>query len=278
MAGNYAGASVKNYVHGVRAWHIIHGVNWNIDKASFDTMIQGAERLQPERSCRKKRQPYTVEYITKILSDLDQSEPFDVACGGCLTTSFFCAARVGELTVPTLKDFNPQKHVTTKQLRKAKDRNGFETTVIHIPATKSSPIQGEDIYFSKQLGVADPDTWLKNHLALNEPNAEEHLFTYSHVASNRTTRRPLTKSAFMQRVHRAARKLSLPIMQGHGIRIGATLEYLLRGVPFDAVRVIGRWKSDAFLLYLRKHAEIMAPYMQPELHQELLQYTMPPVR
>lgn len=67
-------------------------------------------------------------------------------------------------------------------------------------------------------------------------------------------------------------------MQGHGIRIGATLEYLLRGVPFDAVKVIRRWKSDAFLLYLRKHAEIMAPYMQPELHRELMNYTIPPVR
>ncbi|KAJ3818384.1 hypothetical protein F5880DRAFT_1463307, partial [Lentinula raphanica] len=79
-------------------------------------------------------------------------------------------------------------------------------------------------------------------------------------------RRALTKSAFIQRIHRAARNKGLPLLQGHGIRIGATLEYLLRGVPFDAVRVIGRWQSDAFLLYLRKHAEIMAPYLQPELH------------
>ena len=278
LAGNYAGTSIKNYVHGVRAWHIIHGVNWKIDKASFDTMISGAERLQPKHSHKKKRQPFTMDYITKILGDFDQTDPLDTACGGCLTTSFFCAARVGELTVPTLKDFDQQKHVTKEQIRRATDRNGFETTVIHVPSTKSSPVQGEDLYFSKQLGVADPDTWLRNHLSLNKPEATEHLFTYSHTASNRTTRRPLTKSAFMQRIHKAARKLGLPVLQGHGIRIGATLEYLLRGVPFDAVRVIGRWKSDAFLLYLRKHAEIMAPYMQPDIHQEFLRYTMPPVR
>lgn len=54
MAGHFAGASVRNYVHGLRAWHIIHSVEWNIDKASFDTIIHGAERLQPDRARRKK--------------------------------------------------------------------------------------------------------------------------------------------------------------------------------------------------------------------------------
>lgn len=64
MAGTYAGTSIRNYVHGVRAWHIIHGIQWSIDKATLDTMVQGAERLQPERARRKKRLPYTLDYIT----------------------------------------------------------------------------------------------------------------------------------------------------------------------------------------------------------------------
>ncbi|KAJ7200097.1 hypothetical protein GGX14DRAFT_372564 [Mycena pura] len=36
--------------------------------------------------------------------------------------------------------------------------------------------------------------------------------------------------------------------------------YLLRGLPLDVVK--GRWASDAFAIYLRRHAKIMAPYMQ----------------
>ncbi|KAJ3909944.1 hypothetical protein F5879DRAFT_790487 [Lentinula edodes] len=274
MPGHYAGTSVKNYVHGVRAWHIIHGVQWKTDKNSFDTMIHGAERLQPERSRRKKRMPFTHEYIAKLLEDFNTSDPFDAACGACLTTSFYCAARVGELPVPNLKDFTPDKYITSAHVRKARDRNGFETTILHIPHTKSNQLEGEDIYFSKQLGSTDPESLFLNHLAVNKPSPTEHLFAYQH----KTDRRPLTKHAFLQRINKTAKNLGLPILQGHGIPIGATFEYLLRGIPFDAVRVIGRWKSDAFLLYLRKHAEIMAPYLQPELHQELIRYTMPPVR
>jgi len=55
---------------------------------------------------------------------------------------------------------------------------------------------------------------------------------------------------------------------------------LLRGVPFDVVKAIGRWASDAFRLYLRKHAQILAPYMQavPSLHEHFIRYSMPPVR
>ncbi|KAJ4493154.1 hypothetical protein C8J55DRAFT_586330 [Lentinula edodes] len=265
MAGHYAGTLVKNYVHGVRAWHIIHGIEWKINKAPIDAMIQGAERLQPERSKRKKRLPFTISYIESILTGLDPNDPFDAACGGCLTTSFYCAARVGELTVPNLRDFSASNHVTPSQIHETSDRNGFKTTVLHIPCTKSNQSEGEDIYFSKQLGSSDPDWWLRNQLRVNDPGPSDHLFAYKH----------LTKSAFLCRIQKIAQMRGLPVIQGHGIRIGATLEYLLRGVPFDAIRVIGRCKSDAFLLYLRKHAEIMAPYLQPELHQSLIQYTMP---
>jgi hypothetical protein len=46
------------------------------------------------------------------------------------------------------------------------------------------------------------------------------------------------------------------------------------------MKVIGRWASDAFVLYLRKHAQIMAPYLQAtsQVHEAFIRYTMPPVR
>ncbi|KAH7869993.1 uncharacterized protein C8R40DRAFT_1000134, partial [Lentinula edodes] len=245
MAGHYAGTSVKNYIYGVRAWHIIHGIEWKIDKAPIDTMIQGAERLQPERSKRKKRLPFTISYIESILTGLDPNDPFDAACGGCLTTSFYCAARVGELTVPNLKDFSANNHayVTPSQVHETSDRNGFKTTILHIPRTKSNQSDGEDIYFSKQLGSSDPDQWFQNQLRVNNPGPSDHLFAYKHLSGRHISLRPLTKSAFICRIQKIAQARGLPVIQGHGIRIGATLEYLLRGVPFDAIRVIGRWKS-----------------------------------
>ncbi|KAJ7720027.1 hypothetical protein B0H16DRAFT_1336268, partial [Mycena metata] len=86
--------------------------------------------------------------------------------------------------------------------------------------------------------------------------------------------RPLTKSAFITQIHKAFRATGSDPPQGHG----TTLFDLLRGTPFDVVKTIGCWASDTFLLYLRKHAQILAPYMQanPQLHTNFMHITMPP--
>lgn len=101
------------------------------------------------------------------------------------------------------------------------------------------------------------------------------LFVYKHNSSHH----PLTKAKFIEWLASAARKVGKDPQAGHGIWIGATLEYLLHGIPFDVVKVKGRWASEAFTLYLTKHAQIVAKYMQavPELHEAVIHLTMPPV-
>ncbi|KAJ4490536.1 hypothetical protein J3R30DRAFT_3422524, partial [Lentinula aciculospora] len=116
--------------------------------------------MQPEHSHHKKHQPYTIDYIAKLLNDLDPSNSRDASCRACLTTLFYCAACIGELTVPTIKDFSPHQHVTSSQLHWGVDHDGFSTRIIHIPQIKSSPHDSEDLYLSKQLRISDPDAAL----------------------------------------------------------------------------------------------------------------------
>lgn len=92
--------------------------------------------------------------------------------------------------------------------------------------------------------------------------------------------RPLTRTALMKTLERVSKSGGFTLPPGHGFRIGGTLEYLLRKIPFDVMKAKGRWAGDSFLLYLRKHAEIMAPYMQDEadVQTAFTRYAMPPVR
>ncbi|KAF8437894.1 hypothetical protein L210DRAFT_3405005, partial [Boletus edulis BED1] len=86
---------------------------------------------------------------------------------------------------------------------------------------------------------------------------------------------------FTVHLNKLAQAAGLNHVHGHGIRIRATLEYLLQGVPFDVMKVKGRWASNAFQLYLRKHNQILAPYMQsmpPKTAFEFTRLAMPPVR
>jgi hypothetical protein len=275
MAGAYSGKTIANYLYGVRAWHILHGSPWHLNELEMEALLKAAISVTPPSSKRKKRLPYTMAFITAILSQLILTDPLDAAVASCLTTIFYTAARTGEFTVRTLTSFNPVIHVKPSDITVVTDRNGLKMTNFHIPRTKAS-LEGEDVHWARQNGPTDPESAWNNHLLVNSPPAGGHLFAFH----TKYGYKPMTKSKFLTVLASAAAKAGLVPIQSHGIRIGATLEYLLRGIPFDVVKVKGRWSSEAFTLYLTKHAQILAPYMQavPATHEALIRLTMPPVR
>jgi hypothetical protein len=273
LAGSYSGSTISNYIHGIRAWHVLHGMEWRLNHLETDAALKGAERLAPPSSRRKKRQPYTPQFIAKLHDQLKLDDPFDAAVFACLTTCFYAAARVGEFLIPRLDAFSPLHYVTVNHLRVDREASGLEVTVLHLPHTKAAPLEGEDVFWSSHPGTTDPYEALKNHRRINRPSAVDHLFAYQHKGQLR----PLTKPAFIKRLASAARQAGVEPLQGHGIRIGATLFYLLSGLPIEAMKVMGRWSSDAFLSYLRKHAQILTPLIQanPRAHESFSQFIIP---
>ena len=267
LAGSYFGSTISNYIHGLRAWRVLHGLEWRLNSLEMDAALKGADRLTPPSSKRKKRQPYTTVFITKLRQQLNVNDSLDAAIFACLTTCFYAAARVGEFVIPQLDAFSPSSQVTTANLCVDRDSNGLEVTVLHIPSIKAAPLEGEDVFWSSHPGPTNPYAALENHLRVNYPTSSDHLFAYRH----KEQLHPLTKPAFIKRLASAARQAGLEPLQGHGIRIGATLFYLLHGLPIEAVKIMGRWSSDAFLIYLRKHAQVLTPFIQadPKAHKSL---------
>jgi hypothetical protein len=119
-------------------------------------------------------------------------------------------------------------------------------------------------------------TWLKNHFDINKPGLDDHLVAWRHTKGLQ----PLTKPEVTKRIHEIVTQYSLPVLKGHSLRIGGTLHYLLLGTPFDVVKTMGRWSGDSFTKYLRKHAIILASYLQerPQMIEKLTAYAMLPVR
>ncbi|TFY67726.1 hypothetical protein EVJ58_g1418 [Rhodofomes roseus] len=266
---------------GIRAWHILHGIPWTRDKEQLDTLLRGATKLAPSSSKRSPRQPYTREYLSALRAYLDPKDPTDCAVWAVLTVAFFSIARLGELVLKKKGTFDETLHTTRARIRTDRDRDGREVWVITIPKTKVSAA-GEDLCFARQDGALDPVTALLDHIAINDPPNNVPLFSHrvGRVGDNGGGWEALTKKVVLARVAQAAKVAKLAVLHGHSLRIGGTLEYMLRGVPFDVVKVMGRWQSDAFRIYLRKHAQILAPYLKenPEAHSAYTKYAMPPVR
>jgi hypothetical protein len=115
--------------------------------------------------------------MTKLKGQLSLQSPLDAATFACLTTCFYTAGRVGEFTVTRLDGFDAARHPTPANLRQEVDRNGLQVTVLHLPFTKASP-EGEDVSWARQDGPTDPCEGLENHLQVNQPPIDGHLFAY----------------------------------------------------------------------------------------------------
>lgn len=212
------------------------------------------------------------KFLLKIRTHLDLSKPLDAAVFACLTSTFYVLCHLGELTMKAIKAFDPKMHVKHLNVEiDVRDWHRFLVTKIFLPCTKTSAV-GQSVHWAHQENLTDPKAALLNHLAINDPAPDSHLFAWKHPKGMR----PLMRSEFWKRVSRIVKWVGLGNLNGHSLRIGGTLEYLLHGVPFDVVKAMGRWSSEAFTVYLYKHALILAPYLQESPTLELFtHYTMP---
>ncbi|KAF7986134.1 hypothetical protein HWV62_38490 [Athelia sp. TMB] len=234
-AGSYSGSALANYTCSVRAWHIIHGTDWNMDQQVKAT-LEGAVRLASSVSKKALRAPMTIATLETLNRILDSSQPLDVAVRAALNVMFYSLARTGELTVPSQPAFDIAAHVKLENMQDDVDRNGFPFRVLHLPRTKSAPDAGKDIVFASQSGPLDPWVALQDHLHINDPPHQAHLFTYKADGKHK----PLTKPVFIRWLNEAATTLSIGHIKGHSICIGGTLEFLLRGIAFEVVKSLGR--------------------------------------
>jgi len=191
------------------------------------------------------------EWYTLVMFDNEtlyskriQSHPA-TSCGGLRLFGNYILHLLtpGRIYISNLSSFKPELHVKRSNIHLEEDRSHNNVTVSLIPRTKTAP-HGEDVSMARQNGDTDPIAALDNHFRVNNPLFNSALFSYRHGQGYR----PLTRYAFESTITSACLKAGIEIpVHGHSIRIGATLEYLLRGISFEAVKVIRRWKSDAFL-------------------------------
>ncbi|KIJ48694.1 hypothetical protein M422DRAFT_162262 [Sphaerobolus stellatus SS14] len=271
-SGYYSGSTIANSLHGVRAWHLLHGVKWVPSRDELTAVVTGATRLAPTSSKRILRAPWTVDMLTRVCQVLDPSSNFDIAWYTVLTTIFWSMARTVEFWVSGIQDFKEDKHITRARAG-IETNDGSQVMVSSLPWTKASP-SSERVFWGRQEGLANPYAAFITHVCINNPPLKAALFSWRYAEGWRV----MTRSAFIKHMEIAAAESGLPRVHGHGLRIGSVLEYLLHGLSFKQVKSMGCWSGESFALYLCQHAVVLAPYIQSVLQkQQLGQIALPPV-
>ncbi|KAK2464050.1 hypothetical protein APHAL10511_003920 [Amanita phalloides] len=140
LAGVYSPSTINNYLAGIRAWHIIHGLELKTHKPTMDALLKVAMVMALPDAQRAKRPPLQLKKIQTIKALLDLKKPLGVAIFACLTTTFWGTTRLGEFTLPDKIHFDKLIHISSQD-QDGGDWGGYllgtATKLSHQPA--SSP-------------------------------------------------------------------------------------------------------------------------------------------
>ena len=50
LVDTYGGSSIQNYVYSIRAWHIIHGIKWEVDNNEIETLLRAGHKQSPKEA------------------------------------------------------------------------------------------------------------------------------------------------------------------------------------------------------------------------------------
>jgi len=269
-AGIRSGVATRNDLSGIRAWHIINDEHY-MGGTRLNYVVKGVEALHAASSKQPPRSPITIHMLELLSVHLDFSSHLDICVFACALVTFWTQSCLGEILsktqswiksshdVPTLADlYDP---ITLGGSRK-----------LFLPRTKTTGSNGANAFITAQYGPANPIPALERHVQMNAPPPGVPLFAYC-VGEKHFC---LTSKKFLVRCNMIWARFGLPSSTGHSLRIGGTTELLIRRVPPNIVKMLGRWKSDAFLAYWRS-LELIAP-LYAEYLEPLVTSVLPPVQ
>jgi len=206
--------------------------------------LQGCMRLKGVAT--KRKRALTLDDLQLVLNHYHASTKHnDLLFVSMILTGFFALMRLGELTFPD--------DVSLRNWRKVSQRSSVKITdehyEFHLPAHKA------DRYFEGNRIIVRAKQFRHNPLT--------HFRTYM---ASRDRIHPLslplwlmengdvpTRSFFMTRVC----ELFKDDVAGQSMRAGGATSLAEHGVPPSIIQPLGRWSSQAFLIYVRKNPALI---------------------
>ena len=246
---NLSYGTIKVYLSAVRHIHVLSGFHTDLNN-QFTPRLQlalvGIKRSQAAASPQRTRLPITLQIMQKAKHLLSQKSSYDntmlwAAC--CL--AFFGFLRVSEFTVPTQHDYDASTHLSLSDIS-VDNRNNPQLIKVHIKQSKTDPFrQGTDIYLGATDNSICPISGLIPYLSIRGAQPGPLFITKDH--------RYLTRLLFSQKLDTLLDHLQINTQQynTHSFRIGAATTAAQALIPDAHIKMLGRWRSDAYQQYIR---------------------------
>ena len=236
-----APSTINSYVCAISTWHKTN--NWDDPCTSFRVKraLKGASR---GKSTPDTRQPITPIILEKIMgaTRFICSSNFETSLFKCIfSLAFFGLFRIGELVCNNKRQ--PQSKVL--HLRDIAFKEDSMKVTVRFSKTDQTGKSSSAILKGKKGSPLCPVQATKNYIAKRGIHAGP-LFCHSDGSF-------LSRFQFNKVLELALQfcKIDTSNIKSHSFRIGGATNAMCKGVPYEQIRVMGRWQSNAARRYIR---------------------------
>ena len=235
-------SSIRSQISAINFVHRLHRGQDLYQDFVVSKCLTGLSKLQP---CIDVRVPITLNVLINLCDAITKlyTDPYYIALMLAMFSLAFAAfLRVGELTLSSSKP-NP---------------NLLQLCNLVIDPHSNNISIAFHAYKHKAPG---PPFCLQVH-DLPQVPVKKYLFKYLRLRGNspgplfvyKTC--PVKRNQFVQTLNQCLKFLNLGHIpyKGHSFRIGAATHAIASGASYDQVKLMGRWKSNALIKYIRVHS------------------------
>lgn len=221
----------------------------------LDYVMKGIKRTQvtslPGPS--RPRLPITPVILRQIRAAWAPNPTFDrKMLWAAFTMGFFGFMRAGEFTLPSDGAYDPSCHLSVNDI--AVDSHSSPSLLqVHLRSSKTDPFRrGISIYLGKTADDLCPVAAILSYLAVR-PRTPGPLFLFEDGKF-------LTRDRLIRNLRDTLLQVGVNATHfaGHSFRIGAATTAAAKGVPDSTIKMLGRWESSAYQLYIRTPRDQLA--------------------
>ena len=250
--------TIKGYLSAVRNRQIILqlGNPFQVDMPVLEYVLRGIKMDQAKHHPPKvkERLPITPAIMLKLreIWGAKPTDPTNIMLWAACCTAFFGFLRSGEITTPSLKEYDAEVHLSFGDISLDSTHNPTVAQV-RIKASKTDPFrQGISIFLGRTDTLLCPIAALTAYMATRGCSQGPFFHFPDH--------QPLTRQLLVEHLRRALQATGLDPKKfaGHSFRIGAATTAAAHGLEDSLIRTLGRWQSSAYLRYLQIPREQLA--------------------
>ena len=259
---NISHTTIKVYLAAIRHTHVIAGMHRSFEEQLtpwLQLALRGIKKTQAIATpTRRVRLPITLQIMCTIKDYLSRQprSSTNIMLWAACCLAFFGFLRVSEFTVPHHSNYDPDTHLSLTDIS-LDNRDNPRLIAVSIKQSKTDPFRkGVTLYLGATNHPVCPVAGILPYLALRGGQPGPLFLTKEGQG--------LTRQLLSTLLDAVLTKLHLQPSQynTHSFRIGAATSAAQADIPDRCIKVLGRWRSDAYRQYIHMQPHELARFSQ----------------